>query len=63
MQASPDGQVHGVGGAAGQRALLMMGKLERDLVRFLKSISSGVEEDGLEGGEAREGSLVGTSCN
>lgn len=41
----------------------MMGKLERDLVRFLKGISSALEEDGLEGGEAREGSLVGTSCN
>lgn len=32
----------------------MMGKLERDLVRFLKSMSGGQEEDEVEGGKARE---------
>lgn len=32
----------------------MMGKLERDLVRFLKSIPGGREEDGVEGGKTRE---------
>lgn len=58
MQAALDGQVHGVGKAGGQSALLVMGKLERDLVKFFKSISSGQEKDGVEGGKTGEGSLV-----
>lgn len=32
----------------------MMGRLERDLVRFFKSMSGGQEDDEVEGGKTRE---------